>query len=113
MRSARLAIPIAPESAPASDASDADPADSLPDTGITLDARAGRTASAHPRLEIRRSGLAAPDFDRADVLRRVGFGAPGTYILAMLDVDSGLARWPERPLEPIRVWVEPTSTHAD
>jgi hypothetical protein len=28
----------------------------------------------------------------------------------MLDDDAGLARWPERPLSSIRVWVEPHST---
>jgi hypothetical protein len=33
--------------------------------------------------------------------------------MAMLSQDSGAARWPDRPLEPIRVWVEPESTIPD
>ncbi len=64
-------------------------------------------------LELRRSSLAAPDFDADDVRRRLNAGAAGTYILPMLAEDVGLARWPERPLNPIRVWVEPYSTIAD
>ena len=60
--------------------------------------------------ETRRSRLAPPDFDPVDVRRRLGYGAAGTYILAMVDQDSGAARWPDRPLEPIRVWVDPVSS---
>ena len=70
-------------------------------------------SAGHVRSETRYSGLAAPDFDRDDVLRRLGYGASGTYILAMVDSDSGLTRWPDRPVEPIRVWIEPTSSLPD
>ena len=95
-----------------------DPADALDDSAgaasptvqasLALSARGG-----HVRSEMRRSALEAPDFDRDDVLRRLSFGASGTYILAMLETDSGLARWPERPMEPIRIWVEPASALPD
>lgn len=68
---------------------------------------------ADVRSELRRSGLSAPEFDRDDVLRRLGYGASGTYIMAMLEEDSGAARWPDRPVEPIRVWVDPLSRIPD
>jgi len=68
---------------------------------------------ADVQSELRRSRLAAPDFDRDDVLRRLGYGASGTYIMAMLAEDSGAARWPDRPMEPIRVWVDPASRIPD
>ena len=73
----------------------------------------GSAAPGHVRSETRRSALAPPEFDRDDVLRRLGFGAAGTYITAMVDADSGLARWPDRRLEPVRVWIEPRSSLAD
>jgi hypothetical protein len=109
VRSSRLAVPLAAESH-ALDAPDAELTDSSDVTEISLAMRAG---SAHVRSETRRSRLAPPDFDRNDVLRRLSFGASGTYVMAMLDADSGLTRWPDRPLEPIRVWIEPTSSLAD
>jgi hypothetical protein len=64
-------------------------------------------------LETRQSALAAPDFDPEDVRRRMSYGAAGTYIVPMVEEDSGLARWPERPFDPIRVWVEPVSSIPD
>lgn len=78
-------------------------------TGSVAPSRKGHDIS----LAMRRSSLAAPKFDAADVRRQLNAGAAGTYILAMLSEDVGLARWPERPLNPISVWVEPYSTIAD
>jgi predicted Zn-dependent protease len=53
------------------------------------------------------SRVGAPKLDRAEVRRRIEVGAPGTYIIDMLaDADSMLTRWPERTLEPVRVWVQ-------
>ncbi len=44
--------------------------------------------------------------DVADVRRRVMLGSRGTYIDEILAVsDSGLARWPDRLDNPLRVWV--------
>ena len=41
-----------------------------------------------------------------ELRRRVALGARGTYIDEILLVsDSGLAHWPERVLNPLRVWV--------
>ncbi len=106
VRSARLAPPPPAIELSASDDIDSLAADSAPVREATL---AMGDASGHVSSEMQRSALPAPDFDRDDVVRRLSFGASGTYILAMLEKDSGLTRWPDRPLEPIRVWIEPTS----
>jgi hypothetical protein len=56
------------------------------------------------------AGVAAfeePAPSRAEVLR----GAGGTYIGRLLrERDSTLSRWPSRVDDPIRVWVEPSSS---
>ena len=110
IRSAGQAIPLSP-------ANTTIIGDVEADTVASRSSRGGPDATSssvgHVRSETRRSALAPPDFDRADVLRRLGFGASGTYILAMVDSDSGLARWPDRRLEPIRVWIEPHSSLSD
>jgi Matrixin len=50
----------------------------------------------------------------AELRRRIEVAAAGTYISDMLaDRDSVLTRWPERIQEPIRVWVQRTSTVPD
>jgi hypothetical protein len=52
--------------------------------------------------------------DRAELRRRIEVGAPGTYIADMLaDRDSLLTRWPERTIEPVRVWIQRSSTIPD
>ncbi len=44
--------------------------------------------------------------DVADIRHRLTLGERGTYIGEILLVrDSGLARWPERVVNPLRVWV--------
>ena len=45
--------------------------------------------------------------DRAELRRRIEVGSPGTYINDMLaDRDSLLTRWPERTVDPVRVWIQ-------
>jgi hypothetical protein len=52
--------------------------------------------------------------DRDEIRRRIQLAAEGTYIADMLlDTDSMLTRWPERMLEPVRVWVQRSSTVPD
>jgi predicted Zn-dependent protease len=52
------------------------------------------------------SAAAAGDRDVADIRRRLMLGEKGTYIEEILVVrDSGLARWPDRLDNPLRVWV--------
>ncbi len=49
--------------------------------------------------------------DRAELRRRIEVGSPGTYIADMLaDRDSLLTRWPERTIEPVRVWIQRSAT---
>ncbi len=47
--------------------------------------------------------------DDADVRMRINDGSKGTYIREMLAADPRLVRWPERQLDALRVWIEPTS----
>ena len=52
--------------------------------------------------------------DRAELRRRIEVGAPGTYIGDMLaDRDSLLTRWPERTMEPVRVWIQRSAPFPD
>lgn len=85
--------------------------------GASIRESATTGALTRPRgdvaFEMRRSALTAPRFDAAEIRRRLSYGAAGTYMMAMLEEDSGAARWPDRPTEPIRVWVEPVSTVPD
>lgn len=46
-----------------------------------------------------------------DVKRRLELSASGTYIADVIAArDSALARWPDRAGNPLRVWVQPSST---
>lgn len=52
--------------------------------------------------------------DPAELRRRIDVGSPGTYIVDMLrDRDSLLTRWPERTMEPVRVWIQRSATFPD
>ena len=49
--------------------------------------------------------------EAADVRRRLELSSSSTYIADILSShDSALARWPERRTEPLRVWIQPTSS---
>jgi hypothetical protein len=48
----------------------------------------------------------SPSRDVEEIRRRIREGAAGTYIQEILiERDSSLARWPERSVKPLRVWV--------
>ena len=50
---------------------------------------------------------AAPARDLSDIRRRLYEGETGTYIGDILaQRDSALARWPERLVDPLRVWIQ-------
>jgi hypothetical protein len=71
-----------------------------------------------PRRPVRMDSAAlqrAPaTIDRAELRRRIEAGAPGTYIGDMLaDRDSMLTRWPERTIDPVRVWIQRAPTVPD
>jgi hypothetical protein len=49
----------------------------------------------------------APSRDVSDIRRRLSEGETGTYIGDILaERDSSLARWPERLVDPLRVWIQ-------
>jgi len=57
---------------------------------------------------------AAPARDLSDIHRRLVEGEPGTYIGDILsERDSALARWPERLVDPLRVWIQSGDSIAD
>ncbi|MGH7663520.1 MAG: matrixin family metalloprotease [Gemmatimonadaceae bacterium] len=50
------------------------------------------------------------DADRAEIRRLLRIGSAGTYIAEILRArDSSLARWPDRRIDPLRVWVQQES----
>ena len=54
-----------------------------------------------------KSALPAPVRDDADIHIRIAAVASGTYMSDMLDDLNGmLVRWPDRPGQPLRVWVQ-------
>jgi matrixin len=87
----------------------------------STDARTTASDSANPRtlaigdaspttqtaLNMVEPAAFIPDTRSAEIVKRMHYGAAGTYILEMLEDDSSVARWQERPTEPIRVWVDP------
>jgi hypothetical protein len=48
-----------------------------------------------------------------EINRRMALGAAGTYIFEMLAWRSSIVRWPVRPTEPLRIWVDPAPKIAD
>lgn len=54
--------------------------------------------------------LTTDGMDAEDVRRRLEVSSAGTYIGDVIAArDSAIARWPERPSNPLRVWVQPAS----
>jgi hypothetical protein len=52
--------------------------------------------------------------DVEEIRRLLREGSAGTYVNELLlQRDSALARWPDRRLRPLRVWVQPASAVAD
>jgi hypothetical protein len=60
------------------------------------------------------SSAPAPIRDEADIRSRIAAVASGTYMGDMLeDLNGMLVRWPDRPGEPLRVWVQDKSDVPD
>jgi hypothetical protein len=56
----------------------------------------------------------APARDEADIRSRMAAVASGTYMSDMLaDLNGMLVRWPDRPGQPLRVWVQSKSDQPD
>ncbi|HEY3287838.1 MAG TPA: matrixin family metalloprotease [Gemmatimonadaceae bacterium] len=65
-------------------------------------------------LSVATSSLAAPRRDLAEIQRRLSDGESGTYIREiLLQRSDNNARWPDRQLEPLRVWVQPQTALPD
>ncbi len=72
------------------------------------------TAGAADLVSVRTSSLPPPRRDLAEIQRRLTDGESGTYIREiLLQRGDNNARWPDRQLEPLRVWVQPQSDIAD
>jgi len=70
--------------------------------------------SSELRTMIVSSARPAPVRDEADIRLRMAAVASGTYMSDMLaDLNGMLVRWPDRPGEPLRVWVQRTSDVPD
>lgn len=60
------------------------------------------------------TGSLKRDDEREGVRRAIKKGEQGTYISEILRArDSALARWPDRPGNPLRVWIQPRSAVLD
>ena len=92
---------------------------SIAAAGIALTgAGTARAPDLRPVEELTSSGTVAAamsrDDDRDDVRRAIRRGENGTYIAEILRArDSALARWPDRPGNPLRVWIQPSSRLED
>lgn len=88
-------------------------ADSIAADGVAADA-AQQSAGETGLVAVRESSLPAPVRDLAEIQRRLASGEAGTYIREiLLQRDDNIARWPDRQMEPLRVWIQPTSTLPD
>jgi predicted Zn-dependent protease len=114
-------------SAPARPAAVTPPADStpLPPLGhggppsttpspIGVTSTAARSGSGLTTKRDDRASAPAPKRDLADIARRIELGRTGTYIDAVLEQQNNtIYRWPERVLQPLRIWVAPSTTLPD
>jgi hypothetical protein len=61
-----------------------------------------------------RASAPAPVRDLDDIARRIALGRKGTYVDAVLEQQNNtIYRWPERIVEPLRIWVAPTTDIRD
>jgi predicted Zn-dependent protease len=72
------------------------------------------SASGSVARVLRRSGDGDDEARRADVRTKLRASEAGTYIDdILLERDSALARWHDRPDKPLTVWIQPTTRIAD
>jgi hypothetical protein len=102
-----VATTPAPQGAPATSAA--------PESVSSTDTLSVRdTTQTSGLVSVRRSGNDAPPRDLAALQERIREGSPGTYFLAMLQEQGDLImRWPDRRVEPVRVFVERYTTLPD
>ncbi|MFN2565447.1 MAG: matrixin family metalloprotease [Gemmatimonadaceae bacterium] len=82
-----------------------------PPAAIAVDTTPAAATLTTDSLSLQRPPHGPAKIDRAEVRRRIDAAAAGTYIADMLaERDSLLTRWPDRTQEPVRVWVQRTSS---
>lgn len=65
-------------------------------------------------VSVQSSSTPAPKRDYAEIQRRLADGEQGTYIRELfLQRSDNNTRWPDRQFDPLRIWVQPTSTLPD
>lgn len=65
-------------------------------------------------VSVRSSSAPAPRRDLAEIQRRLADGESGTYIREiLLQRGDNNARWADRQMEPLRVWIQPRSELPD
>ncbi len=75
---------------------------------------AASASTPNSLVDVRESTLPPPTRDLAEIQRRLASGEAGTYIREiLLQREDNIARWPDRQVEPLRVWIQPTSTLPD
>jgi hypothetical protein len=75
---------------------------------------AAPTAASHLSATVVTSSRAAPQRNTAELSRKLASGSRQTYLDHMLlRSDSTLARWSERYAQPIKVWIQPSSSLPD
>ena len=88
-----------------------------PTSEVVDDTAPAPTAAVAPepaRVDSAALKRARTRIDPAELRRRIDVGSPGTYMTDMLnDRDSLLTRWPERTMEPVRVWIQRSATFPD
>lgn len=68
------------------------------------------SSSTHIVVEDAPSALAGPERDPIAITTALETRSEGTYLLELLELRDGWSyRWPDRRLEPMRVWIQPSS----
>ncbi len=102
---------VPPRSVSSAAAPAVDTTDSAPETTATAPAL---VEGENDLVSVRSSSSPAPRRDLAEIQRRLSDGESGTYIREiLLQRGDNNARWPDRQVEPLRVWIQPRSDLTD
>jgi hypothetical protein len=101
------AVTPAPQPAPAPVTGSVTAQGSPSATAIEASVRAEDSLPGGPLVQATTSSAAAPARDTAMIRGLIRDGAPGSYFQEMLgEQDQMIMRWPERRMEPLRVWID-------
>ena len=100
-------IPPRPAAIAASDST-------APSDAAHVDTTGSRSGGESGLVSVKESKLPAPRRDLAEIQRRLADGESGTYVREIfLQREDNNARWPDRQLDPLRVWIQPSSALPD